>query len=510
MIYKVFMRENVGFKDAALDIERGLTVFTGLSGAGKSVLFRGILSAFGLVESEAKFVELHLDDELNLRDFGIENEDANTFKMLKDKSAKYFVNNQSIAKRALATLSKGFVKYLSAKESNEFGNEKLLALLDALEAKKNPKFAEFKGEFEALHKEFTLANEALQKVRDEERRIEELKELATLQIQKIERVKPKVGEYEELMVLKKRLAKKDKIEEAWSKAKAVFELEPVVVEALNLSEVDAGFFSECLNELRVIAEGQSFDEQDIDIEGVLDRLEQLSSLIHRYESIENALQTLEIKKKELEHYQNLSFEKKELENKVAALFERLSHAADTLTNARKSHLNELESLLNAYLVKLYMNNLSLRLDKIDICELGQDEVQVIISDTGLKNLSSGELNRLRLAFIATQCFVLNAGRGIIFLDEIDANLSGKEAMSIAKVLAELSSFYQIFAISHLPQLSSTAHNHFLVEKTGSQSFVKKLAPNERINELARMVSGERITDEAIEFAKTLFEGQGGE
>ena len=283
----------------------------------------------------------------------------------------------------------------------------------------------------------------------------------------------------------------------------MFELEPIVVEALNLSEVDANFFTECLNELRIVAENQNFDELEFDIEGVLDRIEKLSSLIHRYESIENALKTLDEKKKELEHYQNLSFEKKELESKVATLATRLKENAEMLTNKRLSHLNELESLLNSYLEKLYMKDLRLKVERAEISALGQDEVQLIVSDTGLKNLSSGELNRLRLAFIATECFVLNAGRGIIFLDEIDANLSGKEAMSIAKVLNELSNFYQIFAISHLPQLSSSAHNHFLVEKKDGQSFVKKLRDDERINELARMVSGEVITAEAVEFAKTL-------
>ena len=499
MIYEVLMRDNISFKSAELSINKGLTVFTGLSGAGKSILFKGILSAFALVESEAKFVELKLDDELNLSEFGIEGEE-NSFKMLKDKSAKYFINNQSIAKKPLSALSKGFVKYLSAKDSSEFSNERFLALLDALESKKDAKFSEFKANFANLYKEFALASEELAKIESEEKRIEELKELASLQIQKIEGIKPKLGEYEELMVLKKRLSKKDKIEEAWSKAKAVFELEPVVVEALNLSEVDANFFTECLNELRVVAENQNFDELEFDIEGVLDRLEKLSSLIHR---IENALKTLDEKKKELEHYQNLSFEKKELESKVVRLNERLQESANTLTQRRLSHLNELENLLNAYLEKLYMKDLRLRLEKAEISALGQDEVQLIVSDTGLKNLSSGELNRLRLAFIATQCFVLNAGKGIIFLDEIDANLSGKEAMSIAKVLSELSNFYQIFAISHLPQLSSTAHNHFLVEKKDGQSFVKKLRDDERINELARMVSGEEITAEAIEFAKTL-------
>ena len=76
---------------------------------------------------------------------------------------------------------------------------------------------------------------------------------------------------------------------------------------------------------------------------------------------------------------------------------------------------------------------------------------------------------------------------------------------ITKVLDELSHFYQIFAISHLPQLSSKAHNHFLVEKNGKQSYVKKLEKEERIKELARMVSGEQISDEALQFARTLFE-----
>lgn len=503
MIHKVLMRENISFKSAELNINEGLTVFTGLSGAGKSILFKGILSAFGLCESEARFVELKLDDELELSAFGIESDEENTFKMLKDKSAKYFINNQSIAKKMLATLSKGFVKYLSAKDSNEFNNERFLNLLDVLESKKDANFLVFKDNFTKLYKEFTLASEELKKIENEEKRIEELKELALMQIQKIESIKPKVGEYEDLMILKKKLSKKDKIEEAWKKASAVFELESVVVEALNLSEVDAIFFTECLNELRIVAENQNFDELEFDIEGVLDRIERLSSLIHRYESIENALQVLEEKKKELTHYENLSFEKKELENKVNTLFERVQKDAFNLSQKRLSHLGELEGLVNSYLEKLYMKDLNLRLEKTELSALGYDEVQVIVSDTRLKNLSSGELNRLRLAFIATECFVLNSGKGIIFLDEIDANLSGKEAMSIAKVLTELSQFYQIFAISHLPQLSSIAHNHFLVEKKDGQSCVKKLKENERINELARMVSGEEITSEAIEFAKTL-------
>ncbi|EAH7597137.1 DNA recombination protein RecN [Campylobacter upsaliensis] len=506
MISRILMKENLGFKEANLELSEGLTVFSGLSGAGKSVLFKGILAAFGFGESEAKFVELELDDELDLESFGIESEDENVFKMLKEKSTKYFINNQSIAKKSLQSLSKSFIKYLSVKDNNEFSNEKFLTLLDALESAKNPKFNETKEKFEQIFKEYNENSLKLNRVLEEERRIEELKELAQTHIEKISKINPKSGEYEELLKLKKRLSKRDKIEEAWNKVGGIFEYEKAVLDALNLSEVDANFFNECFNELRIIAENQKMEELDFDIEALLDRISDLSYLIKRYESIEGALETLELKKKELEHYENLSFEKKELELLNRDLKEKLEKKAHILSEARVRNLGVLEDFLNDYLAKLYMKNLKLDCVQNDEINLfGKDEIKLSVSETKLKNLSSGELNRLRLAFIATECKILNSGRGIIFLDEIDANLSGKEAMSIAKVLDELSRFYQIFAISHLPQLSSKAHNHFLVEKNGKQSYVKKLEKEERIKELARMVSGEQISDEALQFARTLFE-----
>lgn len=92
------------------------------------------------------------------------------------------------------------------------------------------------------------------------------------------------------------------------------------------------------------------------------------------------------------------------------------------------------------------------------------------------------------------------------LDEIDANLSGKESMSVANVLKKLSLKYQIFAISHQPQLSSVADQHFLVTKNEqNNSCVRALERKERVVELARMVSGEDVSEEAMRFAKALLE-----
>ncbi|EAJ1253917.1 DNA recombination protein RecN [Campylobacter lari] len=503
MIESILIKENLGFKQAKLDLEAGLTVFTGLSGAGKSVLFKAILAAFALSESEAKIVEILLNDELELDEFGIENEELNVFKLLKDKSSRYFINNQLISKKNLALLSKKFVKYLSAKENNEFSNERFLNLLDFMQSREDKKFQDFLNEYKNIYKEYMENKTKLEKIQEEEKKVEELKEFTNFEIQKIQSINPKIDEFDELMSLKKRLSKKDKIDAAWNRASRIFELESAVIEALQISDVDSSFFSECLNELRAVWENQSFDDFDFDIEEVLDRIEKLSSLISKYGSIEEALEALEKKKVELAHYENLSFEKKELEEKVQNAKMLLDEKSQKLSILRKKRLKELEKLLNFYLEKLYMKEVKLELKDCALSILGKDEVNLNINEASLKNLSSGEINRLRLSFIATECNVTNKASGIIFLDEIDANLSGKEAMSIAEVLKELAKFYQIFAISHLPQLSSKASNHFLVEKIGNESRVRKIEKEERVRELARMVSGENITQEALEFTRTL-------
>ncbi|MCR6590582.1 DNA repair protein RecN [Campylobacter insulaenigrae] len=503
MIESILIKENLSFKQVKIDIQPGLSVFTGLSGAGKSVLFNAILSAFALSESEAKMVEILLDDVLRLEEYGIENEELNVFKYLKDKNTRYFVNNQLVSKKNLSLLSKQFVKYLSAKENNEFSNERMINLLDCMCEKKDSNFGILKQEFKNLFKIYLEYNNKLEQIKDEEKKVEELKEFTKFEIDKIQSINPKIGEFEELMSLKKKLSKKDKIDAAWVKASAIFELESAVIDALQISEVDSLFFSECLNELRVIWESQNLDDFDFDIEEVLDRIEKLSSLISKYGSIEETLEILEKKQKDLNHYENLSFEKEELEQKVKKVKKELEEKSNKISLLRQGKITKLEQLLNSYLLKLYMKDIKLQIKECHLGNLGKDEIVLNINEAKLKNLSSGELNRLRLAFIATECNITSDGKGIIFLDEIDANLSGKEAMSIADILKELSNFYQIFAISHLPQLSSKANNHFLVEKHGNESVVRKIENEERIKELARMVSGENITQEAVEFARTL-------
>ncbi len=153
---------------------------------------------------------------------------------------------------------------------------------------------------------------------------------------------------------------------------------------------------------------------------------------------------------------------------------------------------------------LYLNGITLELERGELHDKGYDYVRVGLDNVDLKKISSGEFNRVRLAFIAASNeYKKETGGGILILDEVDANLSGKESMSVAKVLKFLSKNYQIFAISHQPQLSSVADMHFLVKKENGVSSVVALEGKKRIEELARMISTEEITTKALDFAKSL-------
>ena len=312
------------------------------------------------------------------------------------------------------------------------------------------------------------------------------------------------------MEQKKLLSKKEKIEEAISKASLIFELESNVVDALNLIERDSSFFSDAINTLQIeleSAKDELSELDELDIEALLDRLEALSSLKSRYGSIEEALNYLEDKKEELKRYENIEFEKEELLKRSKKLLSELKTLGTKLTNFRKEAIESINKEIKEYCKKLFLEDIVFSLKEDEISINGFDKVEVNLAKTTLNKVSSGELNRIRLAFLSVSSKYRQSG-GVLILDEIDANLSGKESMSVAKVLKELSNSYQIFAISHQPQLSSYAKEHFLVYKENDKSFVKRLDENKRVDELSRMISGDKITKEAKEFAKKmLFEAK---
>lgn len=507
MIERFYLKEFLTFKEAEMEFHPGLVVFTGPSGSGKSILMRSILSSLGLDNVDAQICESSVCWQIDEEAYGIANEPSNIFRQVKKEKTRYFINSQSTSKASMESISSAYLRHLSHKDYSDFEPHALLRRIDERVAASRPEHQERVHEYGKKFAEYKTLLEELRMIEDQEKRLGELKEFAAYEIAKIDAINPKAGEDEELFAIKKQLSKKEKIEQAIEQAEAIFSHESHVSIALGLLETDSSFFDDAMNELRHRFESslERIDElAEVDIEQVLDRIEQISELKRRYGSIEEALTYRQKKAAELESYETIEHSKEGLTKQISALTVDLAGLSRLLSEARHSALGEMRAALNGYLGMLYLREVTLELETCEPNFHGSDKAVLGLSGTRLDKLSSGEFNRLRLALLALGVETMQGMGGVLMLDEIDANLSGEESMSVAKVLRHLSKKYQIFVISHQPQLTSMGEQHFLVYKE-DESRVRELAPAERIEEIARIISGEGISDEATRFAKELFE-----
>lgn len=507
MISRVYLKDCLSFEEVDLEFRNGLNIFTGPSGAGKSILMQAILSLFALTDVKANMGEVLLNNsKISDEVYDLSFEDDIIIKSIKKDKVRYFLNNQSVSKKNLNDFSMKLIKHLNLKDTSEFDSFKLLDFLDKLTLQKKKAFKNIKEDYSISYKKLLHTKKELQKILDDESKLEDLKDFAKFEIDKIEQINPTIDEYEELNLIKKRLAKKEKVEVAIKKASGIMEFNQNVTLALELMEVDSNFFDETMNELNNIFErfNDSLHELDeINIENILDRIEKLSALQKRFGSIEECLKYKEQKKIELSSYENIFFQKEKLEKEFDELNIKLLLLAKEISTYRRESSLILEKKINEYLKFLYLSNAKIIIEEKVLDFSGFDEVKFELNGVSLDTISSGEYNRLRLALLTSMSEFDIVDNGILFLDEIDANLSGKESDAISKVLKKLSNSYQIFAISHQPQLTSSADQHFLVDKINGKSLVKELNSKERINEIARMISGEKVTLEALDFAKNL-------
>jgi len=508
MIERFYLKDYLSFKETELNLETGLVVFTGPSGSGKSILMESILSSLGGATCDAALCESSVTWDIDEESTGIENDDINVFKHIKKEKSRYFVNNQSLSKKAIGAVASKYLRHLSLKDFSDFENENLLSILDDRVGVKSKKIVKLKASYQKSFLEYQEVKHELKIIEEEERKIVELKEFAAFEIKKIEDINPTTGEDEELSDIKRQLSKKEKVLESLASAMEIFNHEHLVSVALDSLDTESSFFDDTMNELRAVFDTatEKFSAlDDLDIEEILNRIEEISGLKRRYGSIEEALLYKEQKKLELAKYENIEIAKSDLEQRYSKLSLEIETLADELSELREKGLVAFEGSLNTYLSNLYLRDADVNLARKEYTLHGQDELNIKLNATALTKISTGEFNRLRLAILALKSELMSKNGGVLMLDEIDANLSGEESMSVAKVLKQLSKFFQIFVISHQPQLTSMGDQHFLVYKDGNISKTKELNFDEKVDEIARIISGENISNEAKKFAHELLE-----
>ncbi len=507
MIERLYLRELVTFDEVELEFAKGLVVLTGPSGAGKSVLMSAILSSFGYTtQGAASLCEVNLVKPAGLQSDAYELEDDLTIKTLKKEKLRYFIEGQNISKKALAELFSPYVKYLSVRDKGGFDSESLLEMLDSSLAAKDKNYKKSLKEYKKRYTNYKTKAAELKKIKEDEVKLAELIEFATYEVDKIERIDPHPNEEEELLKVKQHLSRIDKIKDALHSASEIFAFESSVEEVYRLLDKDTSAFSEMMNQLRADFEETETlaDElEEVNVEEVLDRLSDLTTLKNRYGSIEEALAYKEIKKQELSGYRNIEQDKSMLESFLSLEFTELTIIGSKLSQSRKREALVLESVLEAYLETLKLPALSFVFESVSLDERGIDKVEVTLGSSKMATLSGGEFNRVRLALMAATINDKSQTQGVLILDEIDANVSGDESIAIATMIAKLSSIYQIFAISHQPHLSAQADQHIVITKEGMLSKVEILNDEGRVQEIARIIGGENPTSQAIEFAKRL-------
>lgn len=503
MIYQLLIKQSPIFNDLILTPSKGFNVFSGASGSGKSVLMDSILALFGVKDSNANLIEgIFKNDNLKFEDFIIQDNDDLVVKILKNDKTKYLLNDQHISRKRIKDYFSSYLKYINSISVDELNNSSLLHILDSIIIRNDKQYSKIINDFNDLYKMFVNKNTELNELNAKQNNINDLIEFAEFEINQIESINPKVNEYEELLDIKKALSFKEKNLEKIQFINKIIQEFYEIFNFLDSIDKNKPIFEDSINEIEAIIreEEERLLNIDYDIEEVLNRLESISKLIHKYGSIELAQEYLEKKKIDLENYRKLNFNKKTLENELKSIKIDLDELIKSILSYRKKYIINFNSRLEFYCNSLMLPPPLIKLtNNSNLDSNAGITLDIVIKDSNISTLSSGEFNRLKLALL---CVLVEQGKqeGIIILDEIDANLSGSESEAVARILSFLSDDYQIFAISHQPHMSIFADNHYLVRQESNDK-VLLLDKEGRINEIARIISGEHITREAILFAR---------
>ncbi len=406
--------------------------------------------------------------------------------------------------------------------------------------------------YKKLYRELTETEKELTALIRKEGLLKEKKDIYEFQIREIDAVSPHAGEEEKLKEELNILENSERLAELTTEVYTLlYESDNSVHDSIvkvkntleSLSDVDK-IFNESSNEaetvLALINDISSFvrsykDKIDINAEELEEKRERLGSinmLKKKYGGTVSAV--IEYRNKINDEYklaENFSEKIKKLEAELEHLRKSAGEAALKLSLKRKETgkkvKTEIEKVIQSlgissplFEVKIIneaanddtQNYLAVENKKLKFNPAGIDKVEFYISTNPGEDLkplvkvaSGGEVSRIMLSL--KTILAKNDKLPLLIFDEIDTGVSGRIAQKVGSALKELASYHQIISITHLPQIAGLADHHYSVEKLSKNervfSTIRRLTEEERVNEVARLMSGEEITEINIKGAKQL-------
>lgn len=533
-----------------IEIEKGLSIITGETGAGKSILLGAIGLTLGqraessaIMDKEKKcVVEIvynitgyHLREWFETNELDYSDSIVVRREVAADGKSRCFINDTPVNNKLLKEFGGFLIDIHSQHQSLLLGQpEYQTEILDAFCGN-----GELVGQYRNLYYAYrSMANE-LKTLKSRAADAEKEGDYLSFQFNQLDNAQLQEGEKETLEEELALLSNAEAVKAAFSGlAYNLQDTDNAVIQVLKsskneisgLQEVvkEAGEFSERLHsviiELKDLAdeagrkaESLEYDPARIDV--INARLNVIYDLMYKYktDSVVGLIDVRDEIKTKLKGIQHGTEAIEVLEKKRKEAEVGLRKLAEQIHECRIGAEGKLRGEMNSLLTGLGIKHAEFIVEitaSDEFTPTGTDEVKFLFSANKnqqpgeiAKVASGGEISRVMLSLK----YVLSKTRllPVIVFDEIDTGLSGEVAHKMARMMKEMASRMQVISISHLPQIAAAGNCHFKVYKEDNPdstvSCIKKLSPDERIKEIAGMISGSEITPAAIETAKNLLE-----
>jgi DNA repair protein RecN (Recombination protein N) len=531
-----------------IDFSNGFSIITGETGAGKSILLGALGLVLGkradltslknkeekcIVEANFAIGKYNLQSFFESNDLDYEAETIIRREILPSGKSRAFVNDSPVNLQQLQDLSFYLIDVHSQHQTLELSEEEFqFKIIDAIADNQ-----EFLNDFQSILKKYRSTKASLDAKKTSLSGILKEKDYNEFLYNELESANLKAGELEELEKTYEALNNVEFIKENLSALLALSN-----DEAFGLLKNLKEFRTTLQKNINFSAEYQALFERTnsvlIEFDDIVKELNRASDLVfndpEKLELLNQKLQLIySLQKKhqvltleELLEIQNeleskvvsvvtLEEEIAKLENNITDFETQLDAIAANISKSRREAIPRLSEKLIEILNQLGMPNVRFKIEitaSITYHTNGKDSLQFLFSankgtDFGLlkKVASGGEMSRIMLAVksILAQYSKLPT----IIFDEIDTGVSGEIANKMGEIMRDMSKTMQVFAITHLPQIAAKGNHHYKVFKTvlgeNTVSELKLLTNEERINEIAEMLSGKEISDSALNHAKAL-------
>lgn len=547
-------------KESDIMFTKGLNILSGETGAGKSIIFEALSVALGERASKS-MIKTGTDHSVIEAVFSLTDELKT---LLDEKGLISDIDEETVIIRRdiyldYPTVSRinGFsatladLKEISAYLCDIYGQYEHQLLLDkdnylsiinkATRIDFSDEYDKFENELRQVFNEIRELNKSLKNFLEKSSNLDSEIDYIEFQINEINDINPVSGEMDEIKDELKKLQNQELIQETLSNvdnnlrgSDEQFENNDVLAklgESINSLERISSYISD-VDGLIERMKTSMYELEDISsvIAGYIgtdydeSRIEELSLRLSRLQMLEKKYSTdidgVLKKKAELEEDLNdlkyLDERIQEIKDSIKVKEQQYNDLALKISSLRKSAAEKLESNLSDELHELDMQNSVFKVEfsTSKPSESGIDEVEFLAKTNKGSSfkpireiISGGEMSRFMLAF-KNVLSDANNYKTFVF-DEIDAGLSGKVANTVGKRLEKLAEKRQVLIISHLPQIISKADSHYKITKKDiddeTVSYIKKLNENERVEEIARLLSGDSITSETLKNAKLLLD-----